>query len=184
MDRMDIEHLDPQAARRHLGEIEAVYAEAFPHYDLDDYRARMVGLLSSPGFEAVTAQHQGSTAGFCYGAPLSAGSRWWDGLEPAAPAGFTAETGHRTFAVIDLAVRPSLHGRGLGRRLLDELLAGRAEDRATLATAPDEDELQQMYQRWGWQHVGRTPGVPGETEPWFDIYVIALRPVPEVSSSV
>ncbi|TDD95875.1 GNAT family N-acetyltransferase [Actinomadura rubrisoli] len=70
-------------------------------------------------------------------------------MEPVQPARFTAETGRRTFAVIDLAVRPTHRGRGLGRRLLDELLAGRPEERAALATAPDEGEVQAMYQRWG-----------------------------------
>ncbi|TDD28234.1 N-acetyltransferase [Actinomadura sp. KC06] len=123
----------------------------------------MWGLLASPGFEAVTARHEAGLAGFAYGAPLSAGSRWWDGLEPAESADFTSESGRRTFAVIDLAVRPARRGQGLGRRLMDELLAGRREERATLATAPDEHEIQSMYRRWGWRHVGRTPGRPGET---------------------
>ncbi|WP_433469555.1 N-acetyltransferase family protein [Spirillospora sp. CA-128828] len=180
---MNIEHLDGDAARDRFGEIEAVYAEAFPDYDLGDYRARIDRLLRTPGFEAVTVREEGVLAGFAYGAPLK-GSSWWDGLEPAPPAGFTAETGRRTFAVIDLAVRPSHHGRGLGRRLLDELLAGRVEERATLATAPHEHEIQAMYRRWGWRHAGRTPGGEGETEPWFDLYVIALRSDdPEASSS-
>ncbi len=183
MGPMDIEHLDAEVSRDRLGEIEAVYTEAFPHYDLADYRARMQGLLSSPGFEAVTTRHERALTGFCYGAPLAAGSRWWDGLVPAPPPGFTTETGKRTFAVIDLAVRPAHRGRGLARRLLDGLLAGRAEERATLAAAPDEHQIQAMYQRWGWRYVGRTPGNPGETEDWFDLYVIALRPAPEASSS-
>lgn len=178
---MDIEHLDGDATRERFGEIEAVYAEAFPDYDLGDYRTRMRRLLASPGFEAVTARDDDALAGFAYGARL-AGASWWEGLEPAPPAGFTAETGRRTFAVIDLGVRLSHRGRGLGRRLLDELLAGRAEERATLATAPHEHEIQAMYRRWGWRHVGRTPGGEGETEDWFDLYVIALRS-PDASSS-
>lgn len=180
---MNIEHLDDEAARDRLGEIEAVYAEAFPRSDLDDYRARMGRLLASPGFEAVTARRDGALAGFVYGAPLSAGSSWWDSLAPVPAAGFAAETGRRTFAVIDLAVRPARRGRGLGRRLLDELLAGRTEERATLATAPDEQDVQAMYRRWGWRYAGRVPGHAGETDPWFDLYVIALRSESESSNS-
>ncbi|MEU8346654.1 GNAT family N-acetyltransferase [Spirillospora sp. NPDC048832] len=180
---MDIEHLDGDGARACFGEIEAVYAEAFPVYDLGDYRARMERLLARPGFEAVTTRREGGLAGFAYGAPLPTGSPWWDGLEPSPPEGFTVETGRRTFAVIDLAVRPSLRGSGLGRRLLDDLLGARPEERATLAAAPHEHEIQAMYRRWGWRHVGRTPGDEGETEPWFDLYVIALRAAPEDSSS-
>ncbi|GAA1801685.1 GNAT family N-acetyltransferase [Actinomadura chokoriensis] len=180
---MDIEHLDGDGARARFSEIEAVYAEAFPGYDLGDYRARMAGLLARSGFDVVTARRDGVLAGFAYGTPLPIGSHWWDGLKPSASEAFTAETGERTFAVIDLAVRPSHRGSGLGRRLLDDLLTARPEERATLATAPHEHEVQAMYRRWGWRHVGRTPGGEGETEPWFDLYVMALRAAPEDNSS-
>ncbi|MFC5750491.1 GNAT family N-acetyltransferase [Actinomadura rugatobispora] len=178
---MDLEHLDGTAVQERFAEIEGVYAEAFPRYDLDDYRTRMGHQIPARGFEAVTARDAGALAGFVYGLPLTR-SAWWDGLEPPPPDGFTTETGERTFAVIDLAVRSAYRGRGLGRRLMDELLTGRTEERATLATGMDEHENQQMYQRWGWRKVGRVPGQEGETEPWFDLYAIDLRG-PEASSS-
>lgn len=178
---MDVEHLDGTAVRARFAEIEGVYAEVFPRYDLGDYRTRMSRQIPARGFEAVTARHEGTLAGFVYGLPLSARSGWWDGLEPSPAAGFATETGERTFAVIDLAVRPAHRGQGLGRRLMDELLAGRAEERATLATGVDADENQQMYRRWGWRKAGRVPGQEGETQPWFDLYVIDLR-APEASS--
>ncbi|WP_170180566.1 GNAT family N-acetyltransferase [Actinomadura pelletieri] len=139
--------------------------------------------LASPGFEAVTARSEGALTGFVYGLPLPTRTAWWKGVNPAPGAGFTDETGRRTFAVIDLAVRAVHRGRGVGRRLLDELLSGRAEERATLATVPEERQNQAMYQRWGWRYVGRVPGAEGETDPWFDLYVIALRSDPEASSS-
>ncbi|MEU5992842.1 GNAT family N-acetyltransferase [Spirillospora sp. NPDC047418] len=180
---MDIEYLDGDGARTQFSEIEVVYAEAFPGYDLGNYRTRMGNLLARSGFEVVTARLDGVLAGFAYGAPLPTGSPWWDGLEPSPPKGFTAETGERTFAVIDLAVRPSHRSSGLGRRLLDGLLAARQEERATLATAPHEHDVQAMYRRWGWRHVGRTPGGEGETEPWFDLYVIAPSGALEDNSS-
>lgn len=180
---MEIKHIDSTVTRAQLGEIESVYAEAFPAYDLDDYRARMDRLLARPGFDAVTARDGTDLVGFVYGAALPASSSWWDGLEPDPPARFTEETGRRTFAVIDLAVRPSHRGKGLARRLVDALLARRPEQRATLATAPHEHHVQTMYRRWGWRHVGRTPGAEGETEPWFDLYVIDLMRPPEASNS-
>ncbi|QFG22355.1 GNAT family N-acetyltransferase [Actinomadura sp. WMMB 499] len=179
---MDLAHLTGTEAQQRLGEIEPLYAEAFPESDLDDYRWRMRRQMASPGFEAVTARQAAALTGFVYGLPLPAGTTWWDGLEPAAPAGFTTETGARTFAVIDLAVRRTHRGRGLGRRLLDELLAGRTEERATLATAPHEQANQEMYRRWGWRQVGRVPGGAKETLAAFDLYAIDLRE-PEPTSS-
>lgn len=86
-----------------------------------------------------------------------------------------AETGTRTFAVIDLAVLPAHRGHGLARRLLDALLRDRPEQRATLATSPNKTGIQQMYERWGWHCVGRVPGGEGATQRAFDLYVIALR---------
>ncbi|GAA4143711.1 GNAT family N-acetyltransferase [Actinomadura keratinilytica] len=182
MGALELERLDGAGTRSCFAEIQAVYAEAFPDYDLADHERRTSRQTESSGFEAVIARIDRVLVGFVYGLPLSAGTGWWAGLEPPPPPGFTTETGARTFAVIDLAVTPSCRGRGIGRRLMDELLRPRREDRATLATAPHERQVQQMYERWGWRKVGRAPGGVGETEPWFDLYVIALRPEPASSS--
>jgi GNAT superfamily N-acetyltransferase len=174
MGRVELDTLDGPATRAQLEEIQQVYAAAFPDYDLGDHQQRTLRQAESPGFTTVTARVRGELAGFANGLPLRSPA-WWDGLEPPPDAGFTTETGTRTFAVIDLAVLPSQRGQGLGRRLMDELLQGRTEERATLATSPREPDVQAMYERWGWRKAGRTPGGEGETEPDFDLYVIALR---------
>ena len=175
MGDVELQRIDGAGTRERLDVIQAVYAMAFPHYDLGDHKRRLLGQTASSGFEGVTAQVQGALVGFIYGLPLSLHSGWWTGLDPTRPDGFTTETGSRTFAVIDLAVLPAHRGHGLGRRLMDELLGGRSEERATLATSPHELELQHMYERWGWQKAGRVPGAEGETQPAYDLYVIALR---------
>ncbi|MEV8637223.1 GNAT family N-acetyltransferase [Streptosporangium sp. NPDC051023] len=183
MSQAEISRLGPEGTRDHFEEIQRVYAVAFPKYDLGDHKRRTLRQTESAGFEAVTVREDGALVGFAYGLPLSPRSTWWDGLQPPQLGDFTAETGQRTFAVIDLAVLPSHRGRGLGRRLMNELLGSRAEERATLATDPGNGEAQRMYERWGWSKVGRTPGVEGETADAFDLYVIALRPTGEASSS-
>jgi ribosomal protein S18 acetylase RimI-like enzyme len=177
-------HLDGHAILERFAEIRTVYAAAFPHNSLEDHRWRTSRQAASPGFEAVVAQAgDGEIIGFAYGLPLAADSSWWNGLTPDPGEGFTTETGARTFAVIDLAVLPDHRGRGLGRRLMDELLRGRPEERATLATHPSETGNQAMYERWGWRRAGQVPGGEHTTSAVFGLYVIALRDGPDASRS-
>ncbi len=113
-------------------------------------------------------------SGSAYGRPLAEDTKWWDNFLEPVPVEVTSERSGRTFAVIDFGVAGSYRGRGLGRRLLDALLAGRSEERATLAVEPEADASQGIYQHLGWQVVGRLEGAPGDTAPYFDIYVLPL----------
>ena len=174
-DDVELERLTGEATREIFAEIQVVYAAAFPGYDLGDHRSRTWRQTESPGFATITARIDGKLIGFIYGLPLGSSAAWWQGLEPPQPEAFTVETGSRTCAVIDLAVLPAHRGRGLGRRLVDAFLESRSEERATLATNPAKTEIQQMYERWGWEKVGHVPGGKGATQPVFDLYVIALR---------
>lgn len=72
--------------------------------------------------------------------------------------------------MIELVVNKPERGHGLGRRLLDELLAGRPERFATLASVIDADAYG-MYLRWGWVKVGEFRAEP----PFSDALVLELR---------
>jgi ribosomal protein S18 acetylase RimI-like enzyme len=174
-DDAELIRLDGPGTLDQFPEIQQVYAEAFPSYDLDDHRWRTTRQAESPGFGTVIAQVSGRIVGFVYGLPLGQETGWWEGLKPAPEPGFTTETGSRTCALIDLAVRPAHRGQGLARRLVTEFLNSRTEDRATLATDPNDRTVQAMYKRWGWHKVGSVPGGERATEPEFDLYVIALQ---------
>jgi ribosomal protein S18 acetylase RimI-like enzyme len=182
-DDAELIRLDGPGTLGRFKEIQQVYAEVFPSYDLDDHRWRTSRQAKSPGFGTVIAQVSGRVVGFIYGLPLAQETGWWQDLKPPPPPGFTTETGRRTCAVIDLAVRPVHRGQGLARRLVTEFLSSRPEDRATLATDPSDRTVQAMYQRWGWHKVGAVPGGERATEPEFDLYVISVRDEDDATSS-
>jgi ribosomal protein S18 acetylase RimI-like enzyme len=155
-----------------------VFSEPPFHWEPEEseqHRQRLTRIISSPGFGLSVATDGGDVAGFAYGYPLTATTRWWDGfVEPVAEE-LSREWVGRTFAVIDLGVRRDLRGNGLGRGLLTTLLESRREERATLAVQPETESAHAFYRHLGWHSVGRVVGVAGESAPFFDIYCRSLR---------
>jgi ribosomal protein S18 acetylase RimI-like enzyme len=76
------------------------------------------------------------------------------------------------FAVIELIVDEAWRGRGIGRQLMDDLLADRTEPYAMLTTRAT-NPARKMYSRWGWVQVGTTQHTP--TAPVMDQLVLPLR---------
>ena len=59
------------------------------------------------------------------------------------------------FAVVWIAVHPRWRGRGLGRRLLERLLAGGTTERAWLVTHDLDTPARGLYRSLGFQELGR-----------------------------
>lgn len=182
IDAFEFAHLDGAATLSVFSELQAAYARVFPDYDLGDHEWRTRRQAQARGFEAVTVRYGGALIGFAYGLPLSSTTTWWAGLDTDHGPGFVREDGGRTFALIDLGVVPDFRGRGLARRLVQDLLGGRPEERATLATDPNKPSVQRMYERWGWRLAGRVPGSSGETLEAFDLYIKDLPGPAETSA--
>lgn len=96
-------------------------------------------------------------------------------MSPEPPEGFTEETGDRTVVLLEVEVRRSWQGRGIGRALHDTFLSGRSEQRATLASNPKTTNTHALYERWGWTRMGTVPGKPGS---YYTEYVLFVRPLP------
>jgi GNAT superfamily N-acetyltransferase len=130
-----------------------------PFFTVDRFWERVEMYVLGPGFDLVTGQLDGRLIGYTFGNTLPADTRWWSQLQGTTDPDVTRETGARTFAFREFMVRKEHQGRGIGRRLHDELLAGRPEERATLLVRVD-NPARDLYLRWGWSVVGTIQPFP------------------------
>ncbi|MEU0518176.1 GNAT family N-acetyltransferase [Streptosporangium sp. NPDC006007] len=126
-----------------------------PLYARERFIHRTAGQVRREGFTLVSAHDGPALAGFAFGLPFPAG-RWWGGDASPGPANVVAA---EKFAVIELGVHAAYRGRGIGRRLLEDLLTDRAAPYAVLLAHPDAP-AHAMYRRWGWQVVGTVRPAP------------------------
>jgi len=172
-----LDHHDAAAAALLLDELSDVYADAYgvgPGEKVDAFRGRAVRAMEASRFELVTARSDAGLIGFVFGYSLPVDSAWWGGIEPPRDEQFVAETGSRTAALSEIEVRRALQRQGIGRRLQEEFLSRRTEERATLATGVDMPS-RFVYPRWGWSEVGVVPGAPGA---YFSAYRRFTLPLP------
>ncbi|MER6171387.1 GNAT family N-acetyltransferase [Streptosporangium sp. NPDC001681] len=126
-----------------------------PLYSRERFTERTGRQLERDGFSLVSARSGAELVGFAFGLGFEAG-RWWGGEAAPAPA---EAADLPKFAVIELNVRKDYRGRGIGKRLLEELLASQGARYATLLANP-EAPAHAMYRRWGWQVVGTVRPAP------------------------
>jgi ribosomal protein S18 acetylase RimI-like enzyme len=153
---------DGVEAVRMLDAVRPIYADVYaePPYgetaaDVDDFARDWPRRASQPGFRLAVAYDGDQPIGFSFGHRLPADTAWWSGVLDDVPSDLIAERPGRTFAVIELAVRPEHRRRGVARRLHDALLAGRSEERVTLLCRPEAEPAQRAYSAWGYLRVAR-----------------------------
>lgn len=172
----------PSTAVDQVDTVSDLYADAFfppPHNQGPTELARMVDAwprrLATPGFRLVVAEHEGQPIGCAYGHQLLPDSRWWEGALEPIPDEVTAERKGRTLAVIDMMVTESWRRRHVAEALHMHLLAGRAEERATLLVDPINDAARRAYRKWGYITVGQIQ--PFHDSPRFDAMVKRLASI-------
>jgi GNAT superfamily N-acetyltransferase len=162
-----------------VAELQAVHAQVYadPPYrreaDAAEFADRFRVQSRQPGFVLAEALHGGYLVGYAAGMPLRPSTSWWRDLTTTAPDDLTAEHPGRTFALVELLVRPSWRRQGIGRILHDLILSGRSEERATLVVALTATAAQQAFQSWGWRKVARTRD-PGDAASVADVLLMAL----------
>nr|WP_184946853.1 GNAT family N-acetyltransferase [Kitasatospora kifunensis] len=135
-----------------------VYADVrAPLLHLADYRVevfaeRLDRHAGEPGFELVLGYDGELPVGYAYGNTIDAGDRYWKRMAEPLPDGYTDTPAP---AIKEIGVRAPWRGTGTARRIHDELLAHRTEDRVTLMVNPlaGDGKVQALYESWGYQAI-------------------------------
>ena len=158
----------PDDLLRRLDDVVAVYGEAMGYRaELLQTRRGYIGAhVRRAGFRAVaTLTTDGHLAGFGYGYVSGPGQWWHDQVRSALD-----EAGRRRwlgscFEVVELHVKPSAQGHGIGARQLRALLS-MADGTTVLLSTPEADELKsrawRLYRRFGFEDVLRDFIFPGD----------------------
>ena len=164
-----VEEWDRSALRRGADEVLDVYAEAMgvPRPQATSRRGILAGHLDRDGLRAVAGRDAaGRLVGVAYG-HLGAPGQWWhDQVQTALSSTLGTPQAQRwlsgAFEVCELHVRPAWQGVGLGRALLDGLLAGPPAPVALLTTPDAETRARAFYRAGGWVDLARRVRFPGD----------------------
>ncbi|MFB6608397.1 GNAT family N-acetyltransferase [Streptomyces noursei] len=160
-----VARLDGPAAEQAEGDFTLVYAEVFaepPYCETEDdvvatFR-RFRSQARKRAFRAALARTpDGTPVGMAYGCPLGPKTGWWDSLTEPLSAEMRREDGHRTFGLMELAVRPPWRRCGIARQLHESLLDGIEAERVVLNVHPASEAARAAYRSWGYRKVGDAP---------------------------
>jgi GNAT superfamily N-acetyltransferase len=158
----------------------AVYAEVYrerldePFFTLAEFDDRLSGYAAAPGWECVVGFDNDNPVGYAFGYTLQPGARWWSGLSVDVDPSITYETGERTFALNELMVREPWRGTGAARRIHDELVSHRREERVTLLVEATHPRVRRIYEAWGYVFLAQIrPDLPDA--PVLEAMLLPLR---------
>lgn len=150
-------------------ELVQVYARVYdtppyigdPFFSVASFRERLEAAFGSEGFETVTARRDGQIVGYVHGATLPVDKPWWTSLSERRPVQLQklADTG-QVFWLRELMVLPEYQNQGLGRKIHDTMIVGRAESITTLTCIVDNQPAHDAYVRWGYTVMGEIKHAP------------------------
>ncbi|MER8100337.1 GNAT family N-acetyltransferase [Kitasatospora sp. NPDC094016] len=122
------------------------------NYRVQTFAERLDRHATEPGFELVLGYDGDVPIGYAYGNTADAGDRYWKRMVEPLPDSFTEAP---VLVIKEIGVRTPWRGTGTARRIHDELLAHRTEDRVTLMVNPlaGEGKVQALYESWGYQAI-------------------------------
>ncbi|MFD7644367.1 GNAT family N-acetyltransferase [Kitasatospora sp. NPDC059795] len=122
------------------------------NYRVQTFAERLDRHATEPGFELILGYDGAAPVGYAYGNTADADDRYWKRMTEPLPGGFTDTP---VLVIKEIGVRIPWRGTGTARRIHDELLAHRAENRVTLMVNPlaGEGKVQALYTSWGYQAI-------------------------------
>ncbi|MEV7121806.1 GNAT family N-acetyltransferase [Kitasatospora griseola] len=149
-------------ARQDLLDVYAVVRAPLLHlanYRVEAFAERLDRHATEPGFEAVIAYDGTAAIGYAYGNTLTADDRYWKRMTEPLPHGFTEVS---TLVIKEIGLRTPWRGTGIARRIHDDLLAGRTEERVTLMVNPlaGDGKVQSLYESWGYEAINNQQPSP------------------------
>ncbi|PRY30110.1 GNAT family N-acetyltransferase [Pseudosporangium ferrugineum] len=158
----------PDDMLRRLDDVVSVYGEAMGYRaELLQTRRGYIGAhVRRAGFRAVaTLTTEGQLAGFGYGYASGPGQWWHDQVRSALDDAARQRWLSHCFEVVELHVRPSAQGHGIGARQLRALLS-MADGSTVLLSTPEADEQRsrawRLYRRFGFEDLLRDFHFPGD----------------------
>jgi GNAT superfamily N-acetyltransferase len=118
--------------------------------------------LDRDGLLAVAALEGDRLVGIAYGYRGAPGQWWHDHVRAAMGPGLALTWLKDAFEVCELHVRPPLHGTGVGRDLMAQLLATTPATTAVLTTPDSETRARAFYRAGGWVDLVRDLRFPGD----------------------
>lgn len=120
------------------------------NYCVEAFAERLDRHAGEPGFELVLGYDGELPVGYAYGNTVDAGDPYWKRMAEPLPDGYTDTP---VLALREIGIRAPWRGTGTARRIHDELLAHRTEDRVILMVNPlaGDGKVQAVYETWGYQ---------------------------------
>ncbi len=151
--------LTPQQALAEREGIMVVYREAFaaPPYsrteiDVTTFAHTFGRHIERESFRCFVAREIGtdSIAGFVYGYASKPGQWWYDLVDRELDRMQVEEWLSDAFEIVELAVHPSMQGKGAGGRLHDAILSSIPHKTGLLSTMQVETVALKLYRKRGW----------------------------------
>lgn len=109
-----------------------------------------------------------------YGWMLAPDAVWWDELTEPVSAAMRREDGHRTFGLVELAVRAPWRGQGVARSLHTALLDDIRAERVLLNVHPEARAASVAYRAWGYRKIGEARPRSADAD-LHDVMLLDLR---------